>query len=87
MKFNSICFYQNENPFEDKKFKYSKEANNNDNHGNRQKRATRVEFPQAKSVCSLYLKVDPFYYNQIFNAEGNKVAHLKYFNSNLFHFH
>lgn len=52
-------------------YKYSAEANVKSN--SRQKRAaSQTQFPQSKSVCSLYLKVDPDYYNQIFNSEGDQ---------------
>jgi len=37
----------------------------------RYKRATQKEFPLGKSVCSLYLKIDPYYYNEIYRNEGN----------------
>ncbi len=37
----------------------------------RHKRATQSTFPLGKSVCSLYLKIDPYYYNEIFKNEGN----------------
>lgn len=71
---------------EDPYYKYSKEANepysikNGQNLGNkRQKRDAqtkepeRVKFPGDKTICNLYLRVDPHLYTEIFNNEGNKV--------------
>lgn len=67
-------------------FKYTKEAN--EKHSSRIKRqAGQLTFPSAKSVCSLYLIADPFYYDKIFNNEGRKDATItlnyirNYFNS------
>ena len=56
---------ENENPA----FKYTQSANK------RQKRqsGTQQTFPYGQSVCGLYLKVDPYLYDWIFNREGNKV--------------
>jgi hypothetical protein len=40
----------------------------------REKRQTgaQINFPNDKSVCTLYLRIDPFLYQTIFNNEGNK---------------
>ncbi|CAF0878218.1 unnamed protein product [Brachionus calyciflorus] len=50
---------------ESETYKYSKEANL------RNKRQSQT-FPDGKTVCSLYLKIDPFLYDTIYNKEGNK---------------
>lgn len=34
--------------------------------------ATRIPFPEMRTVCNLYLKVDPILYNEIFKNEGNR---------------
>lgn len=51
----------------------------------------RLEFPNKRTICNLYLRVDPQLHTEIFNNEGNKVnfsslfyhCSLKYKNFNL----
>ena len=38
----------------------------------------QLTFPDNRSVCDLYLKVDPFLYEHVFNNEGDKVR-ISYF--------
>lgn len=68
------------------KYKYSKEAN--ENYKNKKKRdsgpdvldtdetntAERVYFPESRTICNLYLRVDPQLHTEIFNNEGNRVS-------------
>ena len=50
--------------------KYTKRANEI----RREKDArNRIEFPDGKSVCKLFLKVDKILYNEIYKKEGNQV--------------
>ena len=60
--------------------KYSQEAQNDFGH-ERTKRATkskestspkRVQFPEQRTMCDLYLRVDPQLYTEIYNNEGNE---------------
>jgi len=57
---------------QDHKKKYSKEAN--EGRGPRKKRddATRTHFPANRTVCNMYLKVDPKFYREIYRNEGNQ---------------
>ncbi|RNA27853.1 disintegrin and metallo ase domain-containing 10 isoform X1 [Brachionus plicatilis] len=50
---------------ESESFKYSREANL------RKKRQTET-FPDGRNVCNLYLKIDPYLYDTIFNNEGGQ---------------
>ena len=36
--------------------------------------ATRLEFDDQRTICNLYLRVDPQLHKEIFNNEGNKVC-------------
>jgi hypothetical protein len=36
--------------------------------------ATRLEFDDQRTICNLYLRVDPQLHTEIFNNEGNKVC-------------
>lgn len=76
-------------------YKYSKQANipnfrkskRSDNEESRNENelqnSTRLEFPDSRTVCNLYLKVDWVLYKQVFHNEGNKVRPEAYFS--LFH--
>lgn len=33
----------------------------------------RIRFPGERNVCHLYLRVDPFLYQEIYENEGNRV--------------
>ena len=52
-------------------YKYSKQANTV--RAKRQSGGTNLPFPNSQSVCGLYLKIDPFLYDWIYNREGNQV--------------
>ena len=54
---------------ETRAFKYSKEANTQ----HRAKRQAQTSFPSSKDTCEMYLKIDPFLYDYIYQREGNKV--------------
>jgi hypothetical protein len=41
------------------------------------KTRVRLNFPNERTMCSLYLRVDPFLYKLVFQNEGNRVI---YFN-------
>ncbi len=36
----------------------------------------RLNFPDHRSVCNMYLKVDPFLYDEVYNNEGNEDAEI-----------
>ena len=55
---------ENENPF----YKYTQSANR----VKRQSGGTPITF--TRPVCDLYLKVDPFLYDWVYNREGNSNA-------------
>lgn len=61
---------------QDHRSKYSKEAN--EARGSRKKRedSTRIHFPANRTVCNMYLKVDPKFYREIYRNEGNQVRYL-----------
>jgi hypothetical protein len=63
------------------KLKFFKKIEPNKHHSinneNRKKRAA-TPFPDGKSVCGLYMRVDQYYYNQIYSNEGNKVSYLNF---------
>ena len=54
---------------ETRAFKYSEEANTQ----HRAKRQAQTSFPSSKDTCEMYLKIDPFLYDYIYQREGNKV--------------
>lgn len=41
----------------------------------------RLNFPDGRSVCNMYLKIDPFLYEEVYNNEGNQVKIKSYHNS------
>jgi hypothetical protein len=66
--------------------KYSREANENGSkwsHSSEKRKrqanespvseAKREEFPNKRTICNLYLRVDPQLHTEIFNNEGNRV--------------
>lgn len=59
--------------------KYSKEANERYVSKNKTRlirevaQPERVRFPGDRSICNLYLRVDPQLHAEIFNNEGNRV--------------
>ena len=63
-------------------YKYSKQANTV--RAKRQSGGTNLPFPNSQSVCGLYLKIDPFLYDWIYNREGNQVNIKKIIFFNLF---
>ena len=71
-KYSKKVDHQNE----DLMYKYTKEANMKFSSRNKRQTASQVQlpFPNSNSVCGLYLIADPFYYNQIYNNEGQKVT-------------
>lgn len=67
-----ICETANMNEENDTKIEPNKHHSiNNENNLNRKKRAV-TPFPDGKSVCGLYMRVDQYYYNQVYSNEGNK---------------
>jgi hypothetical protein len=59
--------------------KYSKEANENwsAKRASRTRRdvkePARLQFPGKRTMCNLYLRVDPILYREIYRNEGNQV--------------
>ena len=60
--------------YTENKNKYSKEANHQDRSTRRKRASERLYFPNNKSVCNLYLKVDPILYKEIYQREGSEVS-------------
>ncbi len=46
---------------------------------NQNEKAVKLNFPDKRTVCNLYLKVDHVLYNEIFKNEGNQVSLLQVF--------
>jgi hypothetical protein len=74
--FDPFSFVESES---DKKFnKYSREANEKykkrDTEQQPQQEAKRIEFDEKRTICNLYLRVDPQLHNEIYNNEGNRDA-------------
>ncbi len=67
-------FFKRSRDHEEGKFKYTEQANSH--RKKRQFGGNRKDFPDGKSVCSLYLKTDPSLYAWIFKREGNQVNKL-----------
>ena len=63
-------YYDNEN---DDRNKYRKEANQYNRTERTKRSLERLYFPNNKSVCNLYLKVDPILYKEIYQREGSEV--------------
>ena len=57
-------------------FKYSKEAN--ENKRNKRQSSGQKQFPNSKSVCTLYLRADPLIYKTIYDHEGGKVTYKRF---------
>ena len=69
---------------EDERKKYTKEMNSPDKVKrsfsskysaieSNENQPVRLNFPDKRTVCNLYLKVDPTFYTEIYNNEGNQV--------------
>ena len=69
---------------DDERTKYSKESNSPEKikrshamrqiaDSNNENEAIRLNFPDKRTVCNLYLKVDPTLYTEVYNNEGNQV--------------
>jgi len=74
------------NSIEEERRKYTKESNTNDkvkrSHSlkqsaieSKENQPLRLNFPDKRTVCNLYLKVDPTLYQEIYNNEGNQVIY------------
>ena len=59
----------------DERSKYTKEANENyakRKHKRQLNEPQRIKFPNDRTICNLYLRVDPQLHTEIFNNEGNR---------------
>ena len=71
--------YIDEDKQEDERTKYSSESNKNFHKKRNSDSLTedvkpaRLQFPDKRTVCNLYLRVDPTLYIEIFKNEGNRV--------------
>ena len=52
------------------KHKYSKEAN--ENRHRRNSEPVRLSFPDKRTMCNLYLRVDPVLFKEVYRNEGNQ---------------
>ena len=76
--FDPFSFVESES---DKKLnKYSREANekykkrDTEQQQQQQQEPKRIEFDEKRTICNLYLRVDPQLHNEIYNNEGNRDA-------------
>ncbi len=59
---------------ETRSYKYSQVANSQKERREKRQSASQLPFPDQRSVCSLYLRIDPYLYDYILKREGNNVS-------------
>ncbi len=71
---------------ETRSYKYSQVANGQKERREKRQSSSQLPFPEQKSVCSLYLRIDPYLYDYILKREGNNVNYFPIFSCFLLRF-